>query len=30
MADRVIQVKNGQILQIGENKDPLPAAQLEW
>jgi putative ABC transport system ATP-binding protein len=30
MADRVIQVKNGQILQNEENKHPLPAARLEW
>jgi putative ABC transport system ATP-binding protein len=30
MADRVIQVKNGQILQNSENEHPLPAARLEW
>ncbi|MDR2102727.1 MAG: ABC transporter ATP-binding protein [Treponema sp.] len=30
MADRVIQVKNGTILQNEGNKQPLPAAQIEW
>jgi putative ABC transport system ATP-binding protein len=30
MADRIIQVKNGTILQNEENKQPLPAAQIEW
>jgi putative ABC transport system ATP-binding protein len=30
MADRVIQVKNGQILQNEGNDHPLRASQLEW
>jgi putative ABC transport system ATP-binding protein len=30
MADRIIQVKNGQILTNEENKHPLPVLQIEW
>jgi putative ABC transport system ATP-binding protein len=30
MADRVIQVKNGKILSINEERNPLPVDVIEW
>ncbi|GHV75573.1 macrolide ABC transporter ATP-binding protein [Spirochaetia bacterium] len=30
MADRVIQLKNGGIVKIERNPDPLPVEQIEW
>jgi putative ABC transport system ATP-binding protein len=30
MADRVIQLKNGQIVKILRNGNPLPVEQIEW
>ena len=30
MADRVIQVKNGRIINVKTNSDPLPAEKIEW
>ena len=30
MADRVIEIKNGQVHNVTENKDPMPVEQIEW
>jgi putative ABC transport system ATP-binding protein len=30
MADRVIQLKNGGIVKIERNPNPLPVEQIEW
>ena len=30
MADRVIHIKNGTVLNIEHNKDPLPVERIEW
>lgn len=30
MADRIIQVKNGQILHVEENEHPMAVDQIEW
>ena len=30
MADRVIQVKNGRIINVKINGDPLPVERIEW
>ncbi|QQO10621.1 ABC transporter ATP-binding protein [Breznakiella homolactica] len=30
MADRVIHVKNGQVVKMEQNSDPLPVERIEW